>query len=279
MNQCSSSNNSYSYTCFSKKSLLNIAKNYNNLHKNDLINLALSKKKLHSILKTKFNNICNDNDEKCWSKQSNINIYRPDKPCQWTKNPTQWLNSSDIEKVMIQYQIANKDFKYVGTFPIDFESKTSLGNCISNEMCNINIEKIYKSKINKLGFVFNLDKHNQSGSHWVALYISLDSNSSNFGAYYYDSVANTIPLQIKKFMIHVKKSIQNITTKKFVLVKNKKRHQYKNTECGMFSIHFLINCLKNTDTKIDSIYNMNINDEYVEKFRNIYFKPNLTCTF
>ena len=275
---CALHKNTYSYTCFKKKSLLNIAKNYNKTHKNDLINLTLDKRKLHSILKTKFNNICNDNDEQCWSKQSNVNIYRPDKPCQWIKNPNQWLNSVDIEKVMIQYQTTNNNFKYVGTFPIDFESKNSLGTCISNEMCNINIAKIFKSKIKKLGFVFNLDKHNQSGSHWVALYISLDINSVNFGAYYYDSVANPIPQQIKKFMIHVKKSIQNVTTKKFILVKNKKKHQYKNTECGMFSIHFLINCIK-TDKKINAIYNMNINDEYVEKFRDIYFKPNLTCSF
>ena len=32
----------------------------------------------------------------------------------------------------------------------------------------------------KIGIVFNLDKHNQPGSHWVALYTDLKANQVYF---------------------------------------------------------------------------------------------------
>ena len=36
---------------------------------------------------------------------------------------------------------------------------------------------------NKIGVIFNLDKHDQSGSHWVAMFIDLE----NKFFFYFDS--------------------------------------------------------------------------------------------
>ena len=49
-----------------------------------------------------------------------------------------------------------------------------------------------------------------------------------------------------------------------------KEHQYGDTECGMYTLYFIINMLDGTH---DSNYfkTKRIPDKFVEKYRNIYF--------
>jgi hypothetical protein len=269
------------FTCFSKNSLIQIAKTYNNtnLNTNSKINLSSNKLTLHKNIKEKMNNICNDN-EACWISQNNKHLekktFRPNKPCAWYDNQLTWLNTTNIEDVVKQYEDVYPDFNFVGVFPIDFNEKTSMGQCISQEICNLNIERIYKSNIKKLGFIFNLDRHDEDGSHWVALYICLDPNNINYGAFFYDSATSGFPPEIHKFMTYISGVVNKInTSKKFAIHKNTKKHQFKNTECGMFSMFFIIQCLK--DIKASDVANANIKDESVMLFRDIYYKPNLSC--
>ena len=286
MSYCAPSNLNNRGTCFNKSSLLKIAKAYNITYPHKKIKLTTNKDALLKSLKERFNNICGPNDEQCWLSQNNPEFvkikylekthFRPSKPCTWNNNPNTWLNSNDIQHVMIQYQEAHKDFNFIGVFPIDFSSKTPLGNCISQEMCQLNIKKMYQNR-KQLGFIFNLDRHDQSGSHWVALFISLNPNNTNFGAYYYDSATSAFPHQIKNFMLYVKKIIDSLPNvpRKFEFKRNSKKHQFKNTECGMFSMYFLVQCLSNA--KIQTIYDTTIDDNSVSKFRDVYYRPNLSC--
>ena len=50
-------------------------------------------------------------------------------------------------------------------------------------------------------------------------------------------------------------------------------HQYGNTECGIYSIFFIIHMLKD---KITGYYLKThvLKDKYIEQFRNIYFNGN-----
>ena len=50
---------------------------------------------------------------------------------------------------------------------------------------------------------------------------------------------------------------------------NKLEHQYKNTECGMYSLHFMIELIKDKDFKI--FLKKRIPDEEIFKLRNKYF--------
>ena len=77
---------------------------------------------------------------------------------------------------MEQYEDKYLDFEFIGPVPIDFDLKDSIGNCIVDELCKININRLKKEYINKIGIIFNLDKHYQNGSHWVCLYIDLKKN-------------------------------------------------------------------------------------------------------
>lgn len=54
---------------------------------------------------------------------------------------------------------------------------------------------------------------------------------------------------------------------------NPKRFQYKNSECGMFSMWFIIQFLENRE--YEDIIKSNINDDYVTKKRDEYYRPNV----
>jgi hypothetical protein len=271
-------------TCYTLSQLKNIAKNYNKSH-NDKINLNSNKQILWNELMKKNFDTCSNN-EYCWLKQnymkinSNIsnykNQFRPEKPDDWNKQPNKWLNTYNILNVMNQYQDKYNNFKFIGVFPIDF--RTKIGNqCVSPEMCAINIKDLIKNKITKLGFVFNLDKHWQSGSHWTSLYINLNKNNKNYGAYYYDSVGNKPPPEIYDFINIVKKQINNLysnknnkSNPKFIFHYNNIEHQKGGSECGMFSLYFLDKCLKNISFN-RFINNKKLNDDLVFQYRNKFY--------
>ena len=48
------------------------------------------------------------------------------------------------------------------------------GKCVWEELCKFELEKQIEKGKNKIGIIFNLDKHYQSGSHWVSLFIDIE---------------------------------------------------------------------------------------------------------
>tara|TARA_B110000305_G_C19315494_1_gene576201 strand:+ start:170 stop:1036 length:867 start_codon:yes stop_codon:yes gene_type:complete len=269
-------------TCYSLSQLKKIAKNYNK-SRPDKINLNLSKKDLWENLMKKNFDTC-ANNEYCWLKQNFMNLnsnlsnykesFRPEKPKEWESEPNKWLNTYNILNVIKQYEDKYKKFKFIGVFPIDFRTKNG-NTCVSPEMCSIDVKDLIKKDKKKLGFVFNLDKHWQAGSHWTSLYINLDNKSKNYGAYYYDSIGNKPPNEVTDFIKVIKKQIskldsKNNNNKKFTFTHNNIEHQKNGSECGMFSIYFLDKCLKNTSFN-NFINNKKLNDDLVFNYRDKYF--------
>jgi hypothetical protein len=80
--------------------------------------------------------------------------------------------------------------------PIDFDTRIAGGSgkkvCVDPNLCNLSLEKYIKDNVNKLGAVFNLDRHNESGSHWTSMFIDILLGE----LYYYDSVAQSVPDEI-----------------------------------------------------------------------------------
>ena len=62
-------------------------------------------------------------------------------------------------------------------------------------LSNIDFDDFVTEGKTKLGLVINLDTHDKSGSHWVALYIDLKQNQ----IYYFDSIGNKPGPRIKRF--------------------------------------------------------------------------------
>jgi hypothetical protein len=281
---CSPAHSKYSKdnTCYSDNDLIDIVTSYNKVNPNKINHSDKQKKYIHLELKTKLKHKCGDK-ESCWLEQDFIDYnlkkeledaFRPKKPLEWYTNNKTWLNTYDILFVMEQYEKKYTDFVFLGVHPIDFEQKNSSGHCIGDIMCTFNIKQLFDKKKDQFGIVVNTDPHNKGGQHWFAIYCNLNPNKKNFGIFYYDSVASSIEPEMNVFMNHIKEQVKQhfplIISKKFRLDYNKFRKQYKNTECGVFSIVFLTQCLKNIEFKY--ICKRMKTDDDINKLRDILYR-------
>jgi hypothetical protein len=271
-------------TCYKKDDLVTIAKSYNKHVNKKVIKTDLPKKKLHAALKEKLKDKCGDK-EYCWldlkfvdlaRKKELEDAFRPKKPVEWYRNNRTWLNTYDILFVLEQYEKEYKDFVFLGVYPIDFALTNSSGSCIGDIMCSFHINQLLSKKKKQFGMVVNTDPHNKGGQHWFAIYCSLNPRKKNFGIYHYDSTAyeDDSP-EIASFMSKIKAQVDEVfpkkTAAKFEVRYNTVRRQYKNTECGMFAIVFLSQCLKNIH--YDEICKRMRYDDDINKIRNIVYRP------
>lgn len=213
------------------------------------------------------------NNEMCWIEKSNldhyeknkiIEHYKPKKPDVWNSRPTEWLDTNNIENVLNQYQRKHKNFYFVGAVPIDFDHRYSPTNCVVNELCNISVRNLLKKGKSNLGVVFNLDKHDEPGSHWVGTFARL--NRGEVG--YFDSYGYAAPREVVALMEKIKQQCSELK-QRVTLKFNKIRHQRKNSECGVYSINFIIKMLEGHD--FDTICRNVIDDDTMNSYRNSFF--------
>jgi hypothetical protein len=208
--------------------------------------------------------------QKCWTKQDFIrnmdNIarnefikytFRPNAP----QGKFTWLNTHNINDVMGQYEHTNHDFKFFGAVPMDFSELSNL------EISNPHYTNIMKSGKTKLGVVINLDNHNQSGSHWVAMYTDLEKGQ----IYYFDSVGMKPEKRVRTLMRQQSRFMKDngIPYEKQIIDINTVQHQKENTECGVYSMNFIIRMLKGDNFK--TLCNKPISDNKINKCRKVYF--------
>ena len=175
-------------------------------------------------------------------KRDLIKTYlRPKQPDEWKNDNDKWLNSLDITNVMNQYEEAYPEFEFMGPYPIDFAAPDPYnkdGKCLIQEMCEIKTVVALQNGTKYIGIIYNLDPHFKSGSHWVATFIDLVKHKT----YYFDSYGMEAPNQIQKFM-------KWLTTQdpQMKLYYNGRRFQFQNSECGMYSMFFIIRMLAGED--------------------------------
>jgi hypothetical protein len=259
MSYCSPSVKNATYTCFNINALRKIASAYNKKY-NDKINLSLSKKELWNAIRERLSSKCGD-DETCWLDydiaKRETQFHKPRSPKgQWT-----WLSTVDINQVMRQYEEAYKGFVFFGPLPIDFIS-------IRTELNSIDLGNLVKKGVKSIGIIFNLDPHYKSGSHWTALYINIEQMIIG----YFDSYAVCpYPKEINRLINSLNKSAVKVFGKKFLIKCNKIQHQIENTECGVYSMHFIIESLKGRS--FEDITKRIILDDEMNKYRSVYFRP------
>jgi hypothetical protein len=245
-------------------------------------------KAIGKVMKERYG--CPVDDELCWMSKSSMvkqvvaetgsmKYFKPQKPVSWRKDPNAWLSNDDIEIVMQQYEEASQGkMKFVGVFPIDFASrkKNNMNQCISPEVCGVDVRSLVSRGVKYLAFVFNTDKHDQDGEHWISLFVGLDPREKrSFGVYFYDSVAKAPPKEVKKLMEWLAAQMNDVVVVKnnttIPVRSNTVRRQYRNTECGMYSMLFLIRMVS-TKKSFDTVCQSMGNDATVERYRNILYR-------
>jgi len=307
-------------TCYTKKILQKIKMAYNRSHENKITtnrpDLILD------TLKLRLKTVCPRED--CWLKllpesQQNFlqqRVFRPFHPKEWNDNPKEWLSNFDILKVLKQYEQSDDEFEFLGPSPIDFDKKipdnSSNTKCVWSEICNFQLSKYIKKGTKKIGMVFNLDDHDESGSHWVSLYIDIPHKI----IFYFDSALNDTPPEIEVLAQRILDQASRLTTsttkpvvegqrpsdqasrlttsttkpvvegQTFVYQKNTVQHQFSNSECGMYSLFFLITLITekwggegkpmSISACLQRFKTQRIPDKVVAKFREHYFNsPNI----
>ena len=248
----------HTQTCFTPEILFEIQKAYNaknigkEIKETDPI-------KIWWALKQRMN--CHKED--CWLEhlpnaamkaQIKRFIFAPKSPPEWRSNPDEWLTNIDIEQVAKQYEASHPEFKMIGPTTIDFDTRLPEegGQCVLEDLCKFDLARFIRAKRTKIGIVFNLDKHDQSGSHWVSAFIDIP----NRFIFFFDSADNPIPPEI--WMEESETSEKKLPLVNRIIEQGKQlsppinlafhnnrghTHQKSNTECGMYSLFFIITML------------------------------------
>jgi hypothetical protein len=201
-------------------------------------------------------------------KELRKEYLRPRRPKAWDSDPDMWLDNYNILHVMKQYEEGYPWFKFLGVFPIDFSApdpyKQNAGpKCLYKETCDLNLADEYNKGVRGIGMIFNLDPHFKGGSHWVGLYINLNNIKNPFVGYF-DSYGYKVPPLIAKLMRSFK--LQISTCK---LGYNARRFQYGDSECGMFSMYFIVCMMCGISFK--DFCKDSVNDDYMLQLRKILF--------
>jgi len=274
-------------SCMDKDLLLEIAKSLNNLKtkqkKKDikLINCSGTPEEIHRCIGENIKKISSCSSEPCWSTIRNLmkelgpkkkkfsNMFRPMMPQKWLKDYNTWLNTNDIDKVMGQYDKAHPDFFYGGALPIDFQLKEK-DKCVVSDLCNFNLQDHIDNKINNIGIVFNTDPHDKEGQHWISLFINLSGKTlqDKPGIFYFDSYGHKPPSQVKDFIDSTIEQGKECGID-FAYLFNNKKYQKGRSQCGLYSIDFILQLLDNVS--FNEYITSKANDERIDKLRSVYF--------
>ena len=210
-----------------------------------------------------------------FKKELRKQYLRSRRPKTWDSDPDMWLDNYNILGVMKQYQEAYPWFKFLGVFPIDFSapdpynhsgtssSSSHSNKCLYKETCDLNLTNEYNKGIRGIGMIFNLDPHFKGGSHWVGLYINLKNIKKPFICYF-DSYGYKTPPLIARLMRSFKLQISTCE-----LGFNARKFQYGDSECGMFSMYFIICMMCGISFK--NFCKDSVNDDYMLQLRKILF--------
>ena len=201
-------------------------------------------------------------------KQLRKQYLRSRRPKKWDEDPDMWLNNFDIINCLKQYEQAYSWFRFLGVFPIDFSApdpyKSSKSpKCLYQETCNLNLKNEYNKGIRGISLIFNLDPHFKDGSHWVALYINLTDIKKPFVGYF-DSYGYEVPALIGRLMRSFKLQIHTCE-----LGYNARQFQFGDSECGMFSMYFII-CMM-CGIPFENFCKTAVNDNFMLELRKILF--------
>ena len=265
-------------SCIEIHLLIEMAKAYNDETKEEKDKIKLYpeyetkntrkyKKYLTKMFKTRMGDKCTT--QHCWTEQSFIKkmkglareelekyTFRPNSPF----GKFEWLSTINIDEVMTQYEKKHPDFKYLGAVPRDFMKFDFLG------IKDYNFKENYDKGIKKIGVVFNTDKMKDSGEHWNAFFADLEKGQ----IYFFDSYGIMPNEETQELIRITEKFLKSIKKTSLDIRHNNIRHQYKNSECGVYSLNFVISMLDGSS--FDDIINKKTSDDEINKYRSVYFR-------
>lgn len=241
-------------SCFSYQSLARIARRFNKANPQEAIPISKSRKTLWKDIRSRMPNC---NNEKCWTeavwlKGGDRNMVLDDFKPPIPQGKYVWLNSEDIDRVVIQYEKVFPSFLFLGTYAIDFQQ-------IQESVVKELMKALRNSKIKSIGIVLNLDYHDEPGSHWVSVFIDKRNKTME----YFDSFGENAPDEVAELFERLPSNYQ--------YKENHVVHQRKNSECGNYAINFIVQRLRGSS--FEQVTKNIIRDEEMNSRRKLFFDP------
>lgn len=198
------------------------------------------------------------------------NILKKNYKVNGPSNTTNLLNNHNIDNVLETYVLKGPDlyhnrFLHLPFQMIDFmEQKT--------ELSNVDFIKA-ADEYDSIGVVLNSDFSYGPGKHWFALYVDLDKlrKDKKLVLEYFNSSGRMPYDQIIEYYEKLKKEwlvkYPDISVELKIVVNE--RIQESKTECGMFSLIFIIGRIEGKST--DFFSKKNISDADMIRYRKIIF--------
>jgi hypothetical protein len=195
-------------------------------------------------------------------------LKRPKAPKDWAVNRYEWLSSEDIDHVETNYADIFPDYFYVGSVPMDFDLQSETRQCLVSTLCAMKLPELFKTGKHRIGIVINTDPHDGPGQHWVAVFCDIRPELEYPRMTYFDSYAQSPEPELRTLMKRWKQQWDATKTHAngMKLTYNKTRHQYKDSECGMYCLYFHYACL--TELPMGT----KIPDDVINAFRNLLFR-------
>lgn len=261
------------YTCYDNPTILKIKDLWNKRHPDDTIK-STNTKTVWKTLKHKMSSLCDN--EICWLKKTfkdnnmaddiSSHAFSPIAPESWKRNKTTWLSNFDISSVMKQYEKKYNDFCFIGPTPMDFDKIEHENVCVWDDLCKFNLKNMIDKKKTKIGIIFNTDYNSGPGKHWTSMFICI----TNRLIYYFNSSGARATDEVMKLVERIKKQGKSLGIC-FKFDQNyPKQHQYSQSECGMYSIYFIVNMLTGK-LKPETLKTTRIPDSKMIKYRDIFF--------
>ena len=288
-------------SCFSFESLVKMANEFNkyikeikggsNIKNSKMVlnPISIKNDKRHIVkeLLNRLEPICGD-DQICWLHQDFIKRLHDKEINKLTILPLgptgkfDWLSTTHIDDVMEQYMVKYNDFTFIGAVPMDFDELPFLG------ISTLNFDELYENGKTKIGIIFNTDEHHKSGTHWIALFADI----KNSKIYYFDSYGIQPDDRVRNLVERIatwcnkthkrsqvpqekcKMMTKNGGSCKYERIMNidfnRNRHQYKDSECGVYSLFFILKMLEGN--KFEDIVSDKIPDQQMTDLRDKLFR-------
>jgi Ulp1 family protease len=195
-------------------------------------------------------------------------MKKPAASKQWAVNRYEWLSSDDIDEVEKEYVKLFSHYHFLGCIPIDFDLKSETQDCIVSTLCAMKLTELAKKGHEQIGIVFNTDPHDGPGEHWIALFCDIRSDLEYPRITYFDSYAHAPEKEIKTLMKRWKTQwdATGKHSKPMKMTFNATRHQFKDSECGMYCLYFHRCCLMELPMQ------ERIPDDVINGFRQMLFR-------
>lgn len=195
-------------------------------------------------------------------------IFKPVGP----STSTALLDNINIDSSLEQWAINGqkmfgKKFKHIPFQMIDFAKQ-------GKELAYTKLKDLIDQKYDCFGVILNTDVSSGNGLHWFCLYGDFQHKGTQDDPYtleYFNSSGNPPMYEVSTWMEKAVHDLKRDTGKICKIVRSiPRRIQYSNTECGVFSLIYILSRLEGKP--ISWFYQTNTDDEDMIRYRSVLFR-------